>query len=147
MLLIVAALDRDDARASCTARRARSTSTCSSRSTTRRSSSARWSVDADVIGINNRDLDDFSVDLERTFDLLSDVPGGQDRRLGVGLLTPASSSRSSSGSASTRCSWASALMRAADPEEALRELHAAPSRGDEASERAAFSTLRRVQRP
>ncbi|MDX6667886.1 MAG: indole-3-glycerol phosphate synthase [Solirubrobacteraceae bacterium] len=34
-------------------------------------------VDADVIGINNRDLTDFSVDIRRTFDLLSDVPAGK----------------------------------------------------------------------
>jgi indole-3-glycerol phosphate synthase len=34
-------------------------------------------VDADVIGINNRDLADFSVDVERTFELLSDVPAGK----------------------------------------------------------------------
>jgi indole-3-glycerol phosphate synthase len=34
-------------------------------------------VDADVIGINNRDLTDFSVDLQRTFELLSDVPAGK----------------------------------------------------------------------
>ena len=34
-------------------------------------------VDADVIGINNRDLGDFSVDVERTFSLLSDVPAGK----------------------------------------------------------------------
>jgi indole-3-glycerol phosphate synthase len=34
-------------------------------------------VEADVLGINNRDLDDFSVDIERTFDLLSDVPAGK----------------------------------------------------------------------
>jgi indole-3-glycerol phosphate synthase len=34
-------------------------------------------VDAEVIGINNRDLADFSVDIERTFDLLSDVPAGK----------------------------------------------------------------------
>jgi indole-3-glycerol phosphate synthase len=34
-------------------------------------------VDAKVIGINNRDLSDFSVDLQRTFDLLSDVPAGK----------------------------------------------------------------------
>jgi indole-3-glycerol phosphate synthase len=32
---------------------------------------------ADVIGINNRDLSDFSVDLERTFELLPDVPAGK----------------------------------------------------------------------
>ncbi len=34
-------------------------------------------VDADVIGINNRDLGDFSVDVSRTFDLLSEVPAGK----------------------------------------------------------------------
>jgi indole-3-glycerol phosphate synthase len=34
-------------------------------------------VEADVLGINNRDLGDFSVDIERTFDLLADVPAGK----------------------------------------------------------------------
>ncbi len=34
-------------------------------------------VDADVIGINNRDLTDFSVDVARTFELLPDVPAGK----------------------------------------------------------------------
>jgi indole-3-glycerol phosphate synthase len=34
-------------------------------------------VDADVIGINNRDLVDLSVDIERTYELLSDVPAGK----------------------------------------------------------------------
>lgn len=34
-------------------------------------------LDADVIGINNRDLTDFSIDVQRTFDLLSDVPAGK----------------------------------------------------------------------
>jgi indole-3-glycerol phosphate synthase len=34
-------------------------------------------LDADVIGINNRDLADFSVDVERTYELLSDVPAGK----------------------------------------------------------------------
>jgi indole-3-glycerol phosphate synthase len=34
-------------------------------------------LDADVIGINNRDLTDFSVDLQRTFELLSDIPAGK----------------------------------------------------------------------
>ena len=38
---------------------------------------AALEVDADVIGINNRDLADFSVDVERTFELLSDVPAGK----------------------------------------------------------------------
>jgi indole-3-glycerol phosphate synthase len=34
-------------------------------------------VEADVLGLNNRDLSDFSVDIERTFELLSDVPAGK----------------------------------------------------------------------
>ena len=34
-------------------------------------------LDADVIGINNRDLTDFSVDVSRTFELLVDVPAGK----------------------------------------------------------------------
>ncbi len=34
-------------------------------------------VDPDLIGINNRDLSDFSVDIERTFELLTDVPAGK----------------------------------------------------------------------
>jgi indole-3-glycerol phosphate synthase len=34
-------------------------------------------IDAEVIGINNRDLTDFSVDTERTVELLSDVPAGK----------------------------------------------------------------------
>jgi indole-3-glycerol phosphate synthase len=33
-------------------------------------------VDAEVIGINNRNLDDFSVDVRTTFDLITDVPAG-----------------------------------------------------------------------
>ena len=38
---------------------------------------AALEIDADVIGINNRDLVDFSVDITRTFDLLADVPAGK----------------------------------------------------------------------
>ena len=38
---------------------------------------AALEVEADVLGINNRDLTDFSVDIERTFELLSDVPAGK----------------------------------------------------------------------
>jgi len=34
-------------------------------------------LDADLIGINNRDLTDFSVDVQRTFELLADVPAGK----------------------------------------------------------------------
>jgi indole-3-glycerol phosphate synthase len=38
---------------------------------------AALEVEADVLGINNRDLSDFSVDIERTFELLTDVPAGK----------------------------------------------------------------------
>ena len=34
-------------------------------------------VDPDLIGINNRDLRDFSVDVERTHSLLADIPAGK----------------------------------------------------------------------
>ena len=30
-----------------------------------------------MLGLNNRDLTDFSVDIERTYELLSDVPAGK----------------------------------------------------------------------
>jgi indole-3-glycerol phosphate synthase len=78
-------------------------------------------VDADVLGINNRDLEDFSVDIQRTFDLLADVPAGkvvvsesgiQNREqidelelVGVDAVL-----------------IGEALMRAPDPEAAVREL-------------------------
>jgi indole-3-glycerol phosphate synthase len=34
-------------------------------------------VEADVLGLNNRDLSDFSVDIDRTYELLADVPAGK----------------------------------------------------------------------
>jgi indole-3-glycerol phosphate synthase len=34
-------------------------------------------IDADIVGINNRNLSDFSVDVDRTFELLADVPAGK----------------------------------------------------------------------
>ena len=54
-----------------------------------------------MIGINNRDLEDFSVDIQRTFDLLADVPAGKIVVSESGIHT-ASRSRSSSRWASTR---------------------------------------------
>jgi indole-3-glycerol phosphate synthase len=78
-------------------------------------------VDADVIGINNRDLTDFTVDVQRTFDLLADVPAGKtvvsesgfhareqlDELERVGI---------------DACLVGESLMRAPDPEAALRVL-------------------------
>ena len=78
-------------------------------------------VEADVLGINNRDLADFSVDIERTYDLLADVPAGKTvvsesgfstreqldelERVGVDAVLIGET-----------------LMRAPDIEEAVREL-------------------------
>jgi indole-3-glycerol phosphate synthase len=82
---------------------------------------AALEVDADLIGINNRDLHDFSVDISKTFDLLADVPAGKTvvsesgivyreqieelERVGVDAVLVGET-----------------LMRAADPEAACREL-------------------------
>jgi indole-3-glycerol phosphate synthase len=49
---------------------------------------AALELDADVIGINNRDLTDFSVDVQRTFELLSDVPAGKTVVSESGIATP-----------------------------------------------------------
>jgi indole-3-glycerol phosphate synthase len=38
---------------------------------------AALEVDAEIIGINNRNLDDFSVDVQTTFELITDVPAGK----------------------------------------------------------------------
>jgi len=38
---------------------------------------AALDVEADVLGINNRNLSDFTVDIERTFELLADIPAGK----------------------------------------------------------------------
>jgi len=78
-------------------------------------------LEADVIGINNRDLHDFSVDVERTFELLTAVPTGKTvvsesgfhsreqldelERVGVDAVLVGES-----------------LMRAPDPEAACRAL-------------------------
>ncbi len=78
-------------------------------------------IDADVIGINNRDLEDFTVDITRTYDLLADVPAGKTvvsesgivhreqieelERVGVDAVLVGET-----------------VMRAADPEQAVRML-------------------------
>ena len=78
-------------------------------------------IDCDVIGINNRDLESFTVDIQRTFDLLADVPAGKvvvsesgihdrwqiEELEGVGV---------------DAVLIGEVLMRAPDPEAAVREL-------------------------
>jgi indole-3-glycerol phosphate synthase len=78
-------------------------------------------LDADVIGINNRDLTDFSVDLNRTFDLLSDVPAGKIVVSESGLYTRDQLEELERVGIDAVL-VGERLMRAPDPEEALREL-------------------------
>jgi indole-3-glycerol phosphate synthase len=78
-------------------------------------------IDADVIGINNRDLDRFTVDVDTTLELLTDVPAGKTvvsesgyerrdqleelDRIGVDAVLVGET-----------------LMRSPDPERSIREL-------------------------
>ena len=82
---------------------------------------AALEIDAALIGINNRDLEDFSVDVSRTFELLADVPAGKTvvsesgitRRDQVEELEQVGVDAVLVGES---------LMRAPDPEVAVREL-------------------------
>jgi indole-3-glycerol phosphate synthase len=82
---------------------------------------AALEVDAEVIGINNRDLHDFSVNLERTFELLADIPAGK-------IVVSESGIRSAEEVSELARVGVDAvligetLMRASDPEQACREL-------------------------
>ncbi len=87
-------------------------------------------IDADVIGINNRDLTDFTVDLNRTFDLLSDVPAGKVVVSESGLYTREQVEELERVGVDAVLVGES-LMRAPDPEQALRELTEAGESSDE----------------
>jgi indole-3-glycerol phosphate synthase len=78
-------------------------------------------VDADVIGINNRDLVDFSVDLNVTFELLTDVPAGKTVVSESGIHTRADVEELERVGVDAVL-VGEALMRAPDPEAACREL-------------------------
>ena len=78
-------------------------------------------VDVDVIGINNRDLADFRVDLERTYELLPDVPAGKTvvSESGIGSRAHVEELERVGVDAVL---VGEALMRADDPEAATRDL-------------------------
>jgi indole-3-glycerol phosphate synthase len=78
-------------------------------------------VDADVLGINNRNLEDFSVDIQRTFDLLSDVPAGKVVVSESGIHTRDQIDDLEQVGVDAVL-IGEALMRASDPEAAVREL-------------------------
>ena len=120
VLLIVAALD-DEALAALHAEARALDLDCLVEVHAEEDLSRALAVDADVIGINNRNLDDMSVDLMLTPELIIDVPAGKTvvaesgyerreqleelERIGVDAVLVGES-----------------LMRAPDPETRLREL-------------------------
>ena len=80
-------------------------------------------ADADVIGINNRNLDDMSVDVETTFELITDVPAGKTVVSESGIADRATM-RDLDDVGVDAVLIGEALMRAEDPEAKLRELTA-----------------------
>ncbi len=78
-------------------------------------------LDADVIGVNNRDLADFSVDLQRTYDLLADVPAGKTVVSESGIRDREQIEELEEGGVDAVL-VGETLMRAEDPEAAVREL-------------------------
>jgi indole-3-glycerol phosphate synthase len=82
---------------------------------------AALELDADVLGINNRDLSDFSIDMARTFDLLPDVPAGKTVVSESGIST-AEQVFELDRVGVDAVLIGEALMRADDPEQACRAL-------------------------
>jgi indole-3-glycerol phosphate synthase len=82
---------------------------------------AALELDADVIGINNRDLADFSVDLQRTYDLLADVPAGKTVVSESGIRNREQIDELEQVGVDAIL-IGEPLMRAPDPEAAVREL-------------------------
>jgi indole-3-glycerol phosphate synthase len=78
-------------------------------------------IDADVIGINNRNLSDFTVDLGVTFELLTDVPAGKTVVSESGIHTRADVDELEAIGVDAVL-VGEALMRAPDPEAACRDL-------------------------
>jgi indole-3-glycerol phosphate synthase len=83
-------------------------------------------VDADVLGINNRDLEDYSVDIQRTFDLLADIPAGKVVVSESGIQSRNQIEELEQVGVDAVL-IGEALMRAADPEAAVRELTRPPA--------------------
>jgi indole-3-glycerol phosphate synthase len=80
-------------------------------------------IDAQVVGINNRDLEDFSVDLTTTFELIVDVPAGKTVVSESGIADRATLEDLEERGVDAVL-IGEALMRSADPEAKVRELTA-----------------------
>jgi len=80
-------------------------------------------IDAEILGINNRDLGDFSVDLRTTVELITDVPAGKTVVSESGISDrPTLEELEEIGVDAVLVG--EALMRAEDPEAKVRELTA-----------------------
>ena len=86
-------------------------------------------VDPDLIGINNRDLTDFTVDVERTYELLVDVPAGKTVVSESGFHSPEQLVELERVGVDAVLVGES-LMRAPDPEAALVALRGGESHRD-----------------
>jgi len=78
-------------------------------------------IDCDVIGINNRDLGDFTVSLDTTYELLTDVPAGKTVVSESGINQRAQIEELERVGVDAVL-IGGALMAAADPEAKTREL-------------------------
>jgi indole-3-glycerol phosphate synthase len=78
-------------------------------------------VDAEVIGINNRNLDDFTVDVQTTYELITDVPAGKTVVSESGIAERATLDELERVGVDAVL-IGEALMRADDPGAKLREL-------------------------
>jgi indole-3-glycerol phosphate synthase len=93
---------------------------------------------AEVIGINNRDLRDFTVDVQRTSQLIGEVPAGTTVVSESGITT-AEQLRALEQQGVDAVLVGESLMRAPDPEAALRAL-TAPAEGARAAVHSSTNT-------
>ncbi len=84
-------------------------------------------VDPALIGINNRDLRDFSVDVARTYELLDDIPAGVTVVSESGIASPGQLGELADAGVSAVLVGES-LMRAPSPERALAALRGGDGR-------------------
>ncbi len=121
VLLIVAALERSRARRAEAVRGGDRARDGSSRCTIRDELERALIAGAEIVGINNRDLRDFSVDVTRTARLLGSVPAGVRVVSESGISDRATIARLDS-EGLDGVLVGEALMRSPDPEAKLKEL-------------------------
>jgi indole-3-glycerol phosphate synthase len=122
VLLIVAALDREDLRSLHSEARGLDLD-CVVEVHQESELETALAVDADVIGINNRNLDDFKVDVQTTFELMPDVPAGKTVVSESGIAERSTLEELERVGVDAVL-IGEALMRADDPAASLRELTA-----------------------